>query len=70
MVEDNSPSFKEIKASKSENKRPSALKAIRAKCIDCCCGVVREISLCTVVRCPLYDFRMGKRPKSVEDKNE
>ena len=40
------------------------LKAIRAKCFDCCCGQFQEIKLCTVKDCPLYEYRMGKRPKS------
>lgn len=38
------------------------LKAIRAKCIDCCCGSSNEVKLCTVTSCPLYDFRFGKNP--------
>ena len=40
------------------------LKAIRAKCFDCCCGQFHEIQLCTVTARPLYEYRMGKRPKS------
>ena len=38
------------------------LKAIRAKCLDCCCGQANEVKLCTVVKCPLYEFRHGKNP--------
>lgn len=40
----------------------SPLKAIRAFCIDCMGGSVREIKLCTAPKCPLYAFRMGKNP--------
>lgn len=38
------------------------VKAIRAKCLDCCCGQQREVALCPCSDCPLYPFRMGKNP--------
>jgi len=38
------------------------IKAIRLKCIDCCCGQLKEIKLCTVINCALYPYRMGRRP--------
>lgn len=38
------------------------VKAIRAKCIDCMCGQVTEVQLCTCTDCALYPFRMGKNP--------
>ena len=38
----------------------SPIKAIRAKCIDCCCGQISEVRNCTAVNCPLWAFRMGK----------
>ena len=37
-------------------------KAIRAKCLDCCCGQAYEVKLCPVERCPLHPFRFGKNP--------
>lgn len=37
-------------------------KAIRAKCLDCCCGSANEVRLCPVQKCPLYPHRFGKRP--------
>ena len=40
----------------------SPIKAIRAKCIDCCCGQLPEVKLCDAVDCPLHPFRMGKNP--------
>ena len=43
------------------------LKAIRAKCMDCCCGQAKEIRLCNLKNCPLYPYRMGKRPKVDKD---
>ena len=39
------------------------VKAIRAKCLDCCCGHPSEVRICTASKCPLYPYRMGTRPK-------
>jgi hypothetical protein len=41
----------------------SALKAIRAKCLDCAGGMPSEVRECQISRCALHPFRMGKRPK-------
>lgn len=38
------------------------VKAIRAKCLDCCCGSATEVSLCPCADCSLYPFRFGKNP--------
>lgn len=35
-------------------------KAIRLKCLDCCCGNAAEVRLCPLRRCPLWRFRMGR----------
>ena len=49
------------------------IKAIRAKCIDCCAGQPKEVRLCSIEKCALYPYRMGHRPKddilSVEMEN-
>lgn len=42
------------------------MKAIRKKCLECCCGSTNEVDLCTVKECPLYVYRYGKRPKAHE----
>lgn len=44
-----------------------SLKAIRAKCVDCCCGQLAEVRLCPCDNCPLWPYRMGKRPKIPAD---
>jgi hypothetical protein len=44
------------------DKRLTPVKAIRAKCLDCCCGQAKEVRLCPVEDCPLYLYRMGKNP--------
>ena len=38
------------------------IKAIRQKCLDCSTYQVKEIRNCVIVDCPLYPYRMGKRP--------
>ena len=38
------------------------IKSIRAYCIDCQGGSFKEVRLCTLHDCPLYAYRMGKRP--------
>lgn len=45
------------------HKFESPLKAIRAHCIDCCCGQIYEVRKCTAYNCNLWGFRMGHRPK-------
>ena len=39
------------------------IKAIRAKCLDCCCDSSKEVRLCPSPKCPLYPYRFGHRPK-------
>lgn len=46
------------------------MKAIRKKCLDCCCGQVKEVRLCPIKTCPLYEYRSGHRPKAEEIINE
>lgn len=38
------------------------VKAIREKCLDCCCGSVTEVKLCPSSDCALFPFRFGKNP--------
>ena len=45
-------------------KRLTPVKAIRAKCLDCCCEQVSEVRECTIKDCALFPYRMGKRPKN------
>ena len=54
--------------------RISRAKAIRLKCLDCCCDNMAEIRKCPSTNCPLWRYRMGKeendelRPKKNIDK--
>ena len=43
-------------------KELTPLKAIRAKCLDCCCGQWYEVKMCTIDWCPLYEYRFGHDP--------
>lgn len=40
--------------------RVSRSKAIRLKCLDCCCGQSAEVRRCPVTECALWRYRMGK----------
>lgn len=39
-------------------------KAIRLKCLDCCCGNSAEVRRCPVTKCPLWRYRMGNENKA------
>jgi hypothetical protein len=38
------------------------VKAIRAKCLDCCCVNAAEVRKCIAVDCPLWPFRTSLNP--------
>jgi len=38
------------------------LKALRERCLDCCCGNASEVRKCVSVECPSWPFRMGVNP--------
>ncbi len=42
------------------------VKAIRAYCLQCCCGQATEVQRCTIEDCALYPFRFGKNPYRVQ----
>ena len=46
------------------------IKAIRAKCLDCCCGSFYEVEKCVIKNCALYAYRFGCRPETAERRNE
>ena len=39
-------------------------KAIRLKCLDCCCGNGAEVRRCELRKCPLWPFRMSNEKKA------
>lgn len=47
------------------------IKSIRAKCLDCCGGSSKEVRNCTAGEsCPLFPYRLGKRPASRKDQGD
>ena len=46
------------------------MRAIRKKCLECCCGQMKEVRECTMKNCALYPYRNGHRPKGEEDVKE
>ncbi len=46
------------------------IKSIRAKCLDCSGGSFSGVRECPVENCPLYPYRLGKRPKAVNSTAE
>jgi len=44
-------------------KKLTPLRAIRAKCLECSGDSAREVRLCEITECPLYLYRLGKRPR-------
>ena len=49
----------------NKRKKLTPIKAIRAKCLDCCCGSWKEVRLCPADDCPIWPYRFGKRPETV-----
>ena len=40
-------------------KRRTRAQAIRAKCLDCCCGIRGEVRKCPIKKCSLWIYRLG-----------
>jgi len=40
----------------------SPLRAVRHKCLDCCCESSQEVEACPVRDCPLWIYRFGSYP--------
>ena len=36
-------------------------RAIRLKCLDCCGNQPAEVARCPVRRCPLWQYRLGRK---------
>lgn len=43
-------------------KKTTPLRAIRAKCLDCSCGQIKEVRECPRTICELYPYRLGHDP--------
>lgn len=52
----------------SQRSKPlTPIKAIRLHCVDCCAGQLAEVRRCPFTECSLYEYRMGHRPKHVQE---
>lgn len=49
-----------VKRYKAKIRNPKT--AIRAKCIECSGGSIKEVQMCPITSCALYLFRLGKNP--------
>ncbi len=49
--------------------RLTAGKSSRSFCIECAGGSMVEVKLCPVESCALWQWRIGKRPETVEKKH-
>lgn len=49
--------------SSAQIRRLTPMRAIRKKCLDCCCNQRVEVRECQALDCPLWIYRSGKRPK-------
>ena len=54
-------------------KSASPMKAVRAKCLDCCCGSLKSVRFCPCdgvhgSDCPLWPLRFGMRPATAAAK--
>lgn len=48
------------------SKHLTPIQAIKKKCKEqCCCGDLSSWKECSVVSCPLWAYRLGKRPKTL-----
>jgi hypothetical protein len=47
-------------------KQLTPIKAIRAKCLDCSGGSYKEVEDCLIPDCPIYLYRLGRRPNEQE----
>ena len=49
-------------------KKLNISKAIREKCLDCCCQDSKEVRRCSAIDCPLHPFRMGTESRTRENR--
>jgi len=59
------------------DKRITRAKAIRLKCLECCCQQFSEVKNCEIKDCSLWRYRMGReerdelyKPRLKKKKNE
>lgn len=58
------PQYERLVDSAAKGSRKAAIKLM---CLDCTCEQKKEIALCTIKRCPLFNFRPYKRMEDIND---
>lgn len=48
----------------------SRASGIRQKCLDCSGGNRADVANCTVIKCALYPYRMGKNPNTAKARSQ
>jgi hypothetical protein len=70
MMDDATMTFEDVdteEVGEAEAKSVSPLRALRRYCLWCCNDSANEVRLCPAKACPLWTFRLGRRP-TPEDK--
>lgn len=49
-----------------KKKKLTRKRAIRLKCLECCCQSAPEVRRCEMKDCPLWRFRMGTEIEVME----
>lgn len=53
-----------------KEKKISRAKAIRLKCLDCCCFQPSEVRKCPSTDCTLHPFRMGRVKRETKEEKQ
>lgn len=61
LPDDGRTNYREV-VNKYKTKIKNPKSAIRAMCVECSGGSVKEVQMCPVVKCALYPFRLGQNP--------
>ena len=68
ILRGNTPMSKKVRMKRVH--KVSFAKAIREKCLDCCCGQENEVRYCTAFDCPLFAYRFGIKPDTYIEHNQ
>lgn len=61
VSDENRTNYKEV-VERYQAKVKNPKSAIRAKCVECSGGSLKEVQLCPVKTCALHPFRLGQNP--------
>lgn len=52
-------------------KRLTPIQSIKQYCkVDCCCNDLKSWKECNRPKCPLFSFRLGKRPVKINEQEK